>query len=113
MAPDSCLLLSLSSFSIIGSWKGKDPRQPPLLDLCHMSRPGPVLIFRSQPWMGSGKNAGDTQRLLRLLSEVQNCMVGAFQGHRDGVAHLSPREVSTLGGSERQVHAWWGCSVFV
>lgn len=78
-----------------------------------MSRPGPVLIFGSQPWMGSGKNAGDTHRLLRLLSEEQNCMVGGIQGHRDGVAHLSPREVSTLGGSERQVHAWWGCSVFV
>ena len=40
-------------------------------------------------------------------------MVGGIQGHRDGVAHLSPREVSTLGGSERQVHAWWGCSAFV
>ena len=40
-------------------------------------------------------------------------MVGGIQGHRDGVAHISPHEVSTLGGSERQVHAWWGCSVFV
>ena len=40
-------------------------------------------------------------------------MVGGIQGHRDGVAHLSPCEVSTLGGSERQVHAWWGCSMFV
>lgn len=72
-----------------------------------------MLIFGSQPWMGSGKNAGDIHRLLRLLSEEQNCMVGGIQGHWDGVAHLSPREVSTVGGSERQVHAWWGCSVFV
>ena len=40
-------------------------------------------------------------------------MVGGIQGHRDEVAHLSPREVSTVVGSERQVHAWWGCSVFV
>ena len=40
-------------------------------------------------------------------------MVGGIQGHRDGVAHLSPREVSTLDGSERHVHAWWDSSVFV
>ena len=40
-------------------------------------------------------------------------MAGGTQGHRDGVAHHSPCEVSTLGGSERQVHAWWGCLVFV
>ena len=63
--------------------------------------------------MGNDKNAGDTHLPLRLLSEEQNCMVGVIQGHRDGVAQLSPHEVSTLGGSERQVHAWWGCSVFV